>query len=260
MCRAIRTLADAAGDQRRSAPRRSSSSGRSPARQARRRPTRRSSPRCGRGRRGRREALRWVTSAPPRTATSITRMIKRSRIRFGKVPRRTPMDPIPNSGLPPRPDILRSTRSPSRFPPSPSKSSWRRCARFESRGAGEGPRIETVEREFPGARAGFRAGQGPGRRICHSDVLVKDGLWPGLQYPRVPGHEVIGHLDAVGGASPGKPGATASASAGTAATAAVRRPPPRRLLRLFAELALITGISFDGGYADYIVAPPWRSR
>ena len=34
--------------------------------------------------------------------------------------------------------------------------------------------------------------------ICHSDVLVKEGLWPGLQYPRVPGHEVAGHIDAVG--------------------------------------------------------------
>src|ERR671920_2611947 len=34
--------------------------------------------------------------------------------------------------------------------------------------------------------------------ICHSDVLVKDGLWPGLQYPRVPGHEIGGRVDAVG--------------------------------------------------------------
>ena len=34
--------------------------------------------------------------------------------------------------------------------------------------------------------------------ICHSDALVKEGLWPGLQYPRVPGHEVAGHIDATG--------------------------------------------------------------
>jgi len=34
--------------------------------------------------------------------------------------------------------------------------------------------------------------------ICHSDVVVKDGLWPGLQYPRVPGHEIAGRVDAVG--------------------------------------------------------------
>ena len=36
--------------------------------------------------------------------------------------------------------------------------------------------------------------------ICHSDVLVKDGLWPGLQYPRVPGHEVAGRIDRLGAA------------------------------------------------------------
>ena len=34
--------------------------------------------------------------------------------------------------------------------------------------------------------------------ICHSDVFVKEGLWPGLQYPRVPGHEIAGTIDAVG--------------------------------------------------------------
>src|SRR5213076_3626488 len=34
--------------------------------------------------------------------------------------------------------------------------------------------------------------------VCHSDVLVKEGLWPGLQYPRVPGHEIIGLVDAPG--------------------------------------------------------------
>jgi len=34
--------------------------------------------------------------------------------------------------------------------------------------------------------------------ICHSDVLVKDGIWPGIQYPRVPGHEIAGQIDGVG--------------------------------------------------------------
>src|SRR5215475_10242827 len=34
--------------------------------------------------------------------------------------------------------------------------------------------------------------------VCHSDVLVKEGLWPGLQYPRIPGHEIAGRIDAVG--------------------------------------------------------------
>jgi alcohol dehydrogenase/propanol-preferring alcohol dehydrogenase len=35
--------------------------------------------------------------------------------------------------------------------------------------------------------------------MCHSDVFVKEDLWPGLRYPRVPGHEIAGHIDAVGG-------------------------------------------------------------
>ena len=34
--------------------------------------------------------------------------------------------------------------------------------------------------------------------ICHSDVFTKDGLWPGIQYPRVPGHEIAGVIDAIG--------------------------------------------------------------
>ena len=38
--------------------------------------------------------------------------------------------------------------------------------------------------------------------ICHGDMVVKDGHWPGLQYPRVPGHEVAGLIDAIGGGVP----------------------------------------------------------
>src|SRR5262245_58085212 len=36
--------------------------------------------------------------------------------------------------------------------------------------------------------------------VCHSDQLAKEGLWPGVTYPRVPGHEVVGRIDAVGSA------------------------------------------------------------
>ena len=61
-----------------------------------------------------------------------------------------------------------------------------------------GGNFELVDREIPG----------PGPRqvrvkveacgVCHSDVFVKDGLWPGIQYPRVPGHEIAGRIDALG--------------------------------------------------------------
>jgi Zn-dependent alcohol dehydrogenase len=57
---------------------------------------------------------------------------------------------------------------------------------------------ELVERMAPEPRAGHMCVQVEACGICHSDVLVKDGLWPGLAYPRVPGHEIAGRIDAVG--------------------------------------------------------------
>src|SRR5499427_9206264 len=57
---------------------------------------------------------------------------------------------------------------------------------------------EVVERDVPTPGAGQVRVKVEACGICHSDVLVKDGLWPGLQYPRVPGHEVAGRVDAIG--------------------------------------------------------------
>jgi D-arabinose 1-dehydrogenase-like Zn-dependent alcohol dehydrogenase len=90
--------------------------------------------------------------------------------------------------------------------------------------------------------------------ICHSDVLVKEGLWPGLQYPRVPGHEVAGHIDAVGdnvrawrqgqrvgvGWHGGHCFVCAQCRRGDFAMCVNRK---------------VTGIDFDGGYAEYMIAP-----
>ena len=57
--------------------------------------------------------------------------------------------------------------------------------------------------------------------VCHSDVLTKEGMFPGIQYPRVPGHEVAGVVDEVGaGVSGVEKGAACRASAGTAVTMA----------------------------------------
>src|SRR6266496_2309057 len=58
--------------------------------------------------------------------------------------------------------------------------------------------FEIVEREIPQPAAGWVRIKVQACGICHSDSLVKEGLWPGLQYPRVPGHEVVGTVDAVG--------------------------------------------------------------
>ena len=76
--------------------------------------------------------------------------------------------------------------------------------------------FEIVERPIPEPSPGTVRIKVAACGICHSDSLVKEGLWPGIQYPRVPGHEVAGTIDAVGEGVPGGRRANASASAGTA--------------------------------------------
>ena len=65
-----------------------------------------------------------------------------------------------------------------------------------------GPRedFQIVEREIPKPDAGQVRIKVQACGVCHSDVLTKEGLWPGIQYPRVPGHEVVGVIDEVGAA------------------------------------------------------------
>jgi D-arabinose 1-dehydrogenase-like Zn-dependent alcohol dehydrogenase len=80
-----------------------------------------------------------------------------------------------------------------------------------------GADFQIVEREIPKPGAGHVRIKVQACGVCHSDVLTKDGLWPGIQYPRVPGHEVAGIIDEVGaGVPPGRRG-SALVSAGTAA-------------------------------------------
>ncbi len=90
--------------------------------------------------------------------------------------------------------------------------------------------------------------------ICHSDAVVKDGLFPGIQYPRVPGHEVAGVIDALGaevrgwkvgqrvgvGWHGGHCGYCSSCRRGDFATC---------------EHGQVAGLSYDGGYAEYMVTP-----
>src|SRR5579864_3429095 len=58
--------------------------------------------------------------------------------------------------------------------------------------------LEIVEREIPAPGSGFVRIKVQACGICHSDSVTKDGLFPGIQYPRVPGHEVVGVVDKVG--------------------------------------------------------------
>jgi D-arabinose 1-dehydrogenase-like Zn-dependent alcohol dehydrogenase len=89
--------------------------------------------------------------------------------------------------------------------------------------------------------------------VCHSDVLVKEGLWPGLQYPRVPGHEVAGKVDAVGSAvtawKPGQRVGVGWHGSHDFECEACRRGD-------FAVCANggVTGVTRDGGYAEYMLA------
>jgi D-arabinose 1-dehydrogenase-like Zn-dependent alcohol dehydrogenase len=115
--------------------------------------------------------------------------------------------------------------------------------------------FEIVEREIPEPGAGSVRIKVQACGICHSDSLVKEGHWPGLQYPRVPRHEVIGVVDAVGaGVAAWKPGQRVGM--GWHGGHCGYCDACRRGDFFGCQVALqITGISFDGGYADYMTAP-----
>lgn len=118
----------------------------------------------------------------------------------------------------------------------------------------KGP-FEIVEREIPEPGPGQVRIKVQACGVCHSDSLVKEGLWPGLQYPRVPGHEVVGLVDAVGElAAPWKVGQRVGVGwhGGHCGYCDACRSG-----NFFGcQVALqATGISFDGGYADYLVVP-----
>ena len=61
-----------------------------------------------------------------------------------------------------------------------------------------GEQFEVVEREIPEPGAGEVRIRVRACGVCHSDALTVEGVWPGIQYPRVPGHEAAGVIDAVG--------------------------------------------------------------
>jgi D-arabinose 1-dehydrogenase-like Zn-dependent alcohol dehydrogenase len=118
----------------------------------------------------------------------------------------------------------------------------------------KGP-IDVVEVEIPEPGPGQVRIKVEASGICHSDSLTKEGLWPGIQYPRVPGHEIAGIVDALGPSVPvwkagdrvgvgwhgGHCGYCHSCRRGDFLTCRVS--------------PLVPGISYDGGHAEYMVAP-----
>lgn len=114
--------------------------------------------------------------------------------------------------------------------------------------------FEIVEREIPTLRAGQVRIKVQACGVCHSDVFTKDGLWPGLQFPRIPGHEVAGVIDEVGpGVASWKNGQRVGVGwhGGQDNTC----PACRAGDFVNCDTGAVTGISFDGGYQEYMVAP-----
>jgi D-arabinose 1-dehydrogenase-like Zn-dependent alcohol dehydrogenase len=115
--------------------------------------------------------------------------------------------------------------------------------------------LEIVEREIPEPGPGFVRIKVQACGICHSDTVTKDGLFPGIQYPRVPGHEVIGVIDAVG---PNVPRWKAGQRVGVGWNGGFCGYCDNcRRGDFFAcqTSTEVTGVSRDGGYAEYMLAP-----
>jgi D-arabinose 1-dehydrogenase-like Zn-dependent alcohol dehydrogenase len=93
--------------------------------------------------------------------------------------------------------------------------------------------------------------------ICHSDSFTKEGLFPGIQYPRVPGHEVAGVIDVVGKdvATTTEWKAGQRVAVGWHGGHDGHCESCRRGDFVTCRYAQIPGISYDGGYADYMIAP-----
>src|ERR1700720_1602603 len=117
-----------------------------------------------------------------------------------------------------------------------------------------GADFEIVEREIPKPGAGQVRIKVQACGVCHSDLFTKEGAWPGIQYPRVPGHEVAGIIDELG---PGVSGWREGQRAGVGwhgghdgTCLQCRRGDFGNCQNL-----KIAGISYDGGYQQYMLAP-----
>ena len=113
---------------------------------------------------------------------------------------------------------------------------------------------EVIERDIPEPRSGQVRIKVEACGICHSDMFVKEGYWPGLQYPRVPGHEVAGRIDAVGGGvTQWKTGQRVGV--GWHGGHCGQCESCRRGDFIMCQSAKICGFSYDGGWAEYLVVP-----
>ena len=117
-----------------------------------------------------------------------------------------------------------------------------------------GADFEIVEREIPKPGPGQVLIRVQACGLCHSDAFTKEGQWPGIQYPRVPGHEVVGLIDELGagvsGWGKGQRIGVGWHGGHDGTCLACRRGDFRNCLNV-----KVPGISYDGGYEQYMVAP-----
>ena len=117
-----------------------------------------------------------------------------------------------------------------------------------------GADFQIVEREIPKPGAGQVLIKVQACGVCHSDLFTKEGAWPGIDYPRVTGHEVVGVIDELGaGVTAWKSGQRVGVGwhGGQDGTCLFCRRGDFRNCRNLK----VTGISYDGGYQQYMVAP-----
>jgi D-arabinose 1-dehydrogenase-like Zn-dependent alcohol dehydrogenase len=118
---------------------------------------------------------------------------------------------------------------------------------------GGGP-LELVERDVPEPGAGEVLVKVQACGICHSDSLTKEGLWPGLQFPRVPGHEIAGVIEKTGAGVEGW-SVGQRVGVGWHGGHCGHCERCRHGDFVLCQNALVPGISYDGGYAEYMIAP-----
>src|SRR6516164_6054837 len=114
--------------------------------------------------------------------------------------------------------------------------------------------FEIVDRQIPNPGAGEVRIKVQACGVCHSDVFVKEGLWPGIQYPRIPGHEVAGVIDELGA---NVTGWTKGQRIGVGWHGGQDNTciECRRGRFLYCRNPKVAGFSYDGGYQQYMVAP-----
>lgn len=114
--------------------------------------------------------------------------------------------------------------------------------------------LELVERPIPEPGPGQVRVKIQSCGICHSDSIVKEGLFPNIAYPRVPGHEAVGVVDAVGaGVTTWRPGQRVGAGWHGGMCGACEHC--KRGDYFACVTGQVTGLTFDGGYGEYMVAP-----